>query len=126
MVIFSPRFRITLTPDPGSVRSLLAGAPIDAGLLGRRGDSSQVRHGGKEILSLGTRMGLLMTLPGARRPEAPILPLKEISSLRKNYFLTVIPWVLQLPISSEVLQRSRELAPVCSFTGRPWAVFHGR
>ncbi|NMR32413.1 hypothetical protein [Crystallibacter degradans] len=38
--------------------------------LSRLGDSSQARHGGQDILSLGTGVGLLGTLPerpGARR-----------------------------------------------------------
>ncbi|MEC5181503.1 hypothetical protein [Arthrobacter sp. CG_A4] len=53
---------VALTSDPGSVRPLLAGAPVDAELLGRRGHSSQTLYCGKEILPLGTGMGLLMTL----------------------------------------------------------------
>ena len=56
---------LALAPDPGSVRPLLAGAPVDAEFLGRLGDSSQARHGCKEILPLGTRMGLLQTLHGS-------------------------------------------------------------
>jgi len=60
---------LALRPYPGSVRPLLAGTPVDAELLSRLGDSSQTRYGGQEILSLRTRMRLLLTLPEGPGPR---------------------------------------------------------
>jgi hypothetical protein len=54
---------LALAPDPGGVRPLLAGTPVQPEFLGRRGHGSQTGNGGEEILSLGTGMGLLLTLP---------------------------------------------------------------
>ena len=47
---------LAMTPDPGSVRPLLTGASVQAQLIGSRGDTSQPRHCGKEILPLGAGM----------------------------------------------------------------------
>lgn len=50
---------LALAPDPGSVRPLLAGTPVQSELPSRLDDSSQERQGGKRILPLGPAMGLL-------------------------------------------------------------------
>ncbi|WP_139205088.1 hypothetical protein [Arthrobacter sp. OV608] len=74
---------LALTPDPGSVRPLLAGTSVDTDFLSRRGDSSQARHGGQEFLLLRTAMGLLGTFT-AVPAKARSSQLKQILPLRKN------------------------------------------